>query len=157
VLSDSIQAYIGVIQQTELLRLNINNEQVLGRQLQATNERFRVGEITRTGVGQAEAGLPGRVPAHPGGGQPPDRAGHLRAHDRGAPARLTNPQPLQVPVRSAQTRSGWRRRTTPSWWPRCSRPQPRATAWTCSSRPSAAGLGNAQAFARIIKASPTSG
>ena len=43
----------------QLLQLNINNEQVLARQLQATNDRFRVGEITRTDVAQAEAALAG--------------------------------------------------------------------------------------------------
>ena len=41
------------------MQLNINNEQVLARQLQATNDRFRVGEITRTDVAQAEAALAG--------------------------------------------------------------------------------------------------
>ena len=103
VLSDSIQAYIGVIQQTELLRLNINNEQVLGRQLQATNERFRVGEITRTDVAQAESRLAGAR------GQRTQAEGNLQiaraTFERTIgepPRRLTNPQPLQVPVRSAQ-------------------------------------------------------
>ena len=103
VLSDAIQAYIGVIQQTELLRLNINNEQVLGRQLQATNERFRVGEITRTDVAQAESRLAGAR------GQRTQAEGNLQisraTFERTigeSPRRLTNPQPLQLPVRSAQ-------------------------------------------------------
>jgi outer membrane protein len=52
-----ITAYVGVIQAQQLLALNINNEQVLAKQLQATNDRFRVGEITRTDVAQAEAAL----------------------------------------------------------------------------------------------------
>jgi len=39
-----------------LLIINsINNEQVLRRQLEATQDRFRVGEVTRTDVSQAEA------------------------------------------------------------------------------------------------------
>ena len=50
---------VGVIQAQQLLALNINNEQVLAKQLQATNDRFRVGEITRTDVAQAEAALAG--------------------------------------------------------------------------------------------------
>ena len=57
--TDTINAYVGVIQAQQLLTLNINNERLLARQLQATNDRFRVGEITRTDVAQAEAALAG--------------------------------------------------------------------------------------------------
>src|SRR5262249_24076184 len=39
------------------VQLNINNEQVLRRQLEATNDQFRVGEVTRTDVAQAESRL----------------------------------------------------------------------------------------------------
>ena len=56
---NAVNAYVGVIQATQVLALNINNEQVLNRQLQATRERFRVGEITRTDVAQAEAAFAG--------------------------------------------------------------------------------------------------
>jgi TolC family type I secretion outer membrane protein len=41
----------------DVLRLNINNEKVLARQLEATNDRFEVGELTRTDVAQSEARL----------------------------------------------------------------------------------------------------
>ena len=102
VLGDAISAYIGVIQNGELLRLNINNEQVLARQLQATNERFRVGEITRTDVAQAESRLAGartsRTQAE--GTLQIARATFERVVGE-APRRLTNPQPLQTPVRSS--------------------------------------------------------
>lgn len=57
--TQTISAYVGVIQARQILALNINNEQVLAKQLQATNDRFRVGEITRTDVAQAEAALAG--------------------------------------------------------------------------------------------------
>jgi outer membrane protein TolC len=57
VLLDGVRAYVSVVQNQEEVRLNENNVQVLVRQLQATNERFRVGEITRTDVAQAEARL----------------------------------------------------------------------------------------------------
>ncbi|HEY4171853.1 MAG TPA: TolC family outer membrane protein [Rhodopila sp.] len=57
--TNAISAYVGVIQAKELLELQVNNEQVLAKQLQATNDRFRVGEITRTDVAQAEAALEG--------------------------------------------------------------------------------------------------
>lgn len=57
VLSDTVAAYVAVIRDQETLRLNVNNVQVLQRQLDATNERFRVGEITRTDVAQSQARL----------------------------------------------------------------------------------------------------
>ena len=53
----AVNAYVGVIQAQDVLALSINNEQVLRQQLQATNDRFRVGEMTRTDVAQAEAAL----------------------------------------------------------------------------------------------------
>ncbi|WP_421990366.1 TolC family outer membrane protein [Roseococcus sp.] len=102
VLGDAVSAYIGMIQNAELLRLNINNEQVLVRQLQATNERFRVGEITRTDVAQAESRLAGARAARTQseGTLQIARATFERVIGA-APQRLTNPQPLAVPVRSA--------------------------------------------------------
>jgi outer membrane protein len=57
--TNAVNAYVGVIQAKETLDLNINHEAVLAKQLQATNDRFRVGEITRTDVAQAEAALSG--------------------------------------------------------------------------------------------------
>lgn len=57
VLLDAITAYVNVIQNQEVLRLAENNVRVLMRQLQAARDRFRVGEITRTDVAQAEARL----------------------------------------------------------------------------------------------------
>ena len=61
VFSDTVSAYVGVIQANQLLQLNISNEQVLREQLRAANDRFRVGEITRTDVAQAEAALAGAI------------------------------------------------------------------------------------------------
>jgi len=40
-----------------VLDLNINNVQVLRRQLEAVNDQFRVGQVTRTDVAQAESRL----------------------------------------------------------------------------------------------------
>ncbi len=50
-------AYMNVVRDQSVLDLNAANEQVLRRQLQATEDRFRVGDITRTDVAQAEARL----------------------------------------------------------------------------------------------------
>ena len=81
--SNTVNAYVGVIQAQQLLALNVNNEQVLAKQLQATNDRFRVGEITRTDVAQAEAALAGATRgARDRGRQPADRPRHLSAGGR---------------------------------------------------------------------------
>ncbi len=47
--------YMNVVRDQAALELNINNEEVLRRQLEAVRDRFRVGEVTRTDVAQAEA------------------------------------------------------------------------------------------------------
>ncbi|WP_149537453.1 TolC family outer membrane protein [Siccirubricoccus phaeus] len=103
VMQDTVTAYVGVIRDQELLRLNINNEQVLSEQLRATNERFRVGEITRTDVAQAESRLAGarssRSQAE--GNLQISRATFQRLVGA-MPQRLTAPQPLRQPVSTAQ-------------------------------------------------------
>lgn len=57
VLLAAVTAYMDVLRDEAVLELRRNNEQVLRRQLEATRDRFRVGEITRTDVAQAEARL----------------------------------------------------------------------------------------------------
>lgn len=52
---DGVQAYMNAYRDEAVLQLNINNERVLNRQLEATRDRFNVGEVTRTDVSQAEA------------------------------------------------------------------------------------------------------
>jgi outer membrane protein len=102
VLLDTVTAYVNVIRDQEELRLNTNNEQVLMRQLQATNERFRVGEITRTDVAQAESRLAGARAARADaeGRLQTSRATFTRVVGE-PPQRLTPPQPLRVPVNSS--------------------------------------------------------
>jgi TolC family type I secretion outer membrane protein len=51
------QAFFDVYRDQTLVEVNKNNEQVLKRQLDATRDRFRVGEVTRTDVAQAESSL----------------------------------------------------------------------------------------------------
>ncbi len=95
-----ISAYVGVIQDQQLLDLQINNEQVLAKQLQATNDRFRVGEITRTDVAQAEAALEGakatRETAE--GTLQTARATYVQIVGLMPPPDLVQPQPLNLPV-----------------------------------------------------------
>lgn len=103
VMSDTVSSYVNVIRDQELLRLNINNEQVLTEQLRATNERFRVGEITRTDVAQAESRLAGARSnrAQAEGNLQISRSIFQRLVGL-APQNLVAPQPLRPPVRSAQ-------------------------------------------------------
>ncbi|MGB0683628.1 MAG: TolC family outer membrane protein [Magnetovibrionaceae bacterium] len=57
VMLEAITAYLNVFRDQATLELNQSNERVLQRQLEATQDRFAVGEITRTDVHQAEARL----------------------------------------------------------------------------------------------------
>ncbi|MBK1668335.1 hypothetical protein CKO28_09845 [Rhodovibrio sodomensis] len=57
ILFRAAQAYMNVWRDQAVLRLNDNNVEVLRRQLQATRDRFEVGEVTRTDVAQAESRL----------------------------------------------------------------------------------------------------
>lgn len=59
VLLDAVTAYMNVLRDVAVVELNQNNIQVLERQLQASRDRFRVGEVTRTDVAQSEARLEG--------------------------------------------------------------------------------------------------
>jgi TolC family type I secretion outer membrane protein len=57
VMRDAIIAFMDVVRDEAVLDLSVNNEQVLRKQLEATIDRFEVGEVTRTDVSQAEARL----------------------------------------------------------------------------------------------------
>jgi len=50
-------SYMDVLRDEAVVELNENNVRVLERQLQATQDRFSVGEVTRTDVAQAESRL----------------------------------------------------------------------------------------------------
>lgn len=63
VLLDAVTAYMAVVRDTAVLELNRNNEKVLEAQLQATEARFEVGELTRTDVAQAQSRLQGAIAA----------------------------------------------------------------------------------------------
>ncbi|WP_424136448.1 TolC family outer membrane protein [Roseomonas chloroacetimidivorans] len=103
VLQDTVAAYVNTIRYQEEVRLNLNNAQVLQRQLEATNERFRVGEITRTDVAQAESRLAGaRASRTESEGQLQNARATFQRVVGTAPGRLTAPQPLAPAVRNGQ-------------------------------------------------------
>lgn len=55
VLLQGVVAYVNVLREEATLELQLNNLTRLQKQLEATRDRFRVGEVTRTDVAQAEA------------------------------------------------------------------------------------------------------
>jgi outer membrane protein len=57
VLFDAVTAYMNVLRDEEFVRLGENDVRVLTEQLDATRNRFEVGEVTRTDVSQTEARL----------------------------------------------------------------------------------------------------
>ena len=56
-LFDSASAYMNVLRDTAILDLQRNNVEVIDEQLRQTNDRFNVGEVTRTDVAQAQSRL----------------------------------------------------------------------------------------------------
>jgi outer membrane protein len=63
VLLEAVTAYMDVVRDQAIVRLRENNVTVLTRELKATQDRFNVGEVTRTDVAQATARRAGSVSA----------------------------------------------------------------------------------------------
>jgi TolC family type I secretion outer membrane protein len=90
-------AYLDVVRDQALLEVDRNNVNVLREQLEATQDRFRVGEVTRTDVAQAESSLAqaqGTLVAQQGTLEI-SRAEYVRAVGR-PPGRLTLPRERPV-------------------------------------------------------------
>jgi outer membrane protein len=102
VFTDTINAYVTFIEDQELLGLDRQNEQVLGDELRAINDRFRVGELTRTDVAQAEAALAQAIATRQTaeGNLETARATFVRTVGVLPPRDLADPQPLKLPVTS---------------------------------------------------------
>jgi len=99
VLLSAITAYMDVVRDKAVVELRINNVQFLQRELEATRDRFEVGEVTRTDVSQAVARLSNaeaeRVRAE--GDLSISRAAYVRAVGQ-APANLEAPgSGIEVP------------------------------------------------------------
>ncbi|NPD67425.1 TolC family outer membrane protein [Lichenicola cladoniae] len=104
VFGNVVNAYVGVIEDQQLLQLQINNEKVLEEQLRATNDRFRVGEITRTDVAQAEAALASARAARQQaeGTLQTAQATYTQQVGNAPPPNLIPPQPLMLPVKDQE-------------------------------------------------------
>ena len=104
VLLDAVTVYTNLLAAEAVLDFAIQNENRLLRQLQATRDRFEVGEVTRTDVAQAEARLSGatadRVRAE--GELTAAKADYRRVINQ-EPGRLVVPDPLRaLPASEAQ-------------------------------------------------------
>jgi outer membrane protein len=104
VFSDTVNAYVTYVEDKQLLDLNRANEQVLGDELRAINDRFKVGELTRTDVAQAEAALAQAIATRQTaeGNLETARATFVREVGVLPPPDLADPQPLKLPVSSEQ-------------------------------------------------------
>ena len=71
VFTEAVAAYMDVIRDRSIVELNANNVRVLDTNLEATRDRFEIGDLTRTDVAQSEA----RLPAWPRAAWPRRRAG----------------------------------------------------------------------------------
>lgn len=99
-----VQAYVGVIQAQQTLQININNEKILAEQVRATQQRFNLGEITRTDTAQAEAALAAaRAQRQLADGNLRDaEATYTQVVGIAPPPNLKPPQPLVLPVKTEQ-------------------------------------------------------
>jgi outer membrane protein len=102
VFGDTVNAYVTYIEDKQLLALDRENEQVLGDELRAINDRFHVGELTRTDVAQAEAALAQAIATRQTaeGNLQTAAATFVRQVGVQPPNDLTDPQPLKLPVKS---------------------------------------------------------
>ena len=102
VFTDTINAYVGVIEDRQLLKLDQANEQVLGDELKAINDRFKVGELTRTDVAQAEAALAQAIATRQTAEGTLEIANATFVREVGVqpPDDLADPQPLKLPVKT---------------------------------------------------------
>ncbi len=101
--SNVINAFVNVIANRQVLALDVNNEQVLSKQLQATRDRFRVGEITQTDVAQAEAALAGATATRQTAeGNLQTARSQFLQYVGELPGDLLPPQPIQLPVRTLE-------------------------------------------------------
>ncbi|MXV44435.1 TolC family outer membrane protein [Saccharibacter sp. 17.LH.SD] len=101
VLLSVANAYIGVVEDEQLLQISINNERVLRQQLDTANRRFRLGELSRTDVAQAQGALASasaqRQQAE--GTLQSAQATYMQQVGIAAPPNLVPPQPLDLPVK----------------------------------------------------------
>jgi outer membrane protein len=97
VLLDAVTVYTNLLAAEAVLDFAIQNENRLRRQLQATQDRFDVGEVTRTDVAQAEASLSGAIASRvlAEGELAAAKADYRRVINQ-EPGRLVVPEPMRA-------------------------------------------------------------
>jgi outer membrane protein len=95
VFTQATAAYMDVIRDRAIVELNTNNVKVLGTNLQATQDRFQIGDLTRTDVAQSEARLQlGRSQLATAQGRLASSEATYRQIIGRAPGQLAPPPPL---------------------------------------------------------------
>src|SRR5437868_13820465 len=95
VFTQAVAAYMDVIRDRAIVELNHNNVKVLETNLQATQDRFQIGDVTRTDVAQSEARLQlGRSQLAVSQGQLLSSEANYRAVVGHPPGTLAPPPPL---------------------------------------------------------------
>lgn len=95
VFTQAVTAYMDVIRDRSVVELNQNNVKVLETNLQATQDRFQIGDLTRTDVAQSEARLQlGRSQLAFAQGQLTGSEATYRQVVGHAPGQLAPPPPL---------------------------------------------------------------
>ena len=95
VFTQAVTAYMDVIRDRSVVELNQNNVKVLETNLQATQDRFQIGDLTRTDVAQSEARLQlGRSQLAVAQGQLTASEATYRQVIGHAPGNLAPPPPL---------------------------------------------------------------
>ena len=95
VFTQAVAAYMDVIRDRAIVELNQNNVRVLQTNLEATRDRFEIGDVTRTDVAQSEARLQlGRSQLATSEGRLISSEANYRAIIGHAPGQLAPPPPL---------------------------------------------------------------
>lgn len=95
VFTNAVSAYMDVIRDRAIVELNQNNVKVLETNLEATQDRFQIGDVTRTDVAQSEARLQlGRSQLAVAQGRLVGSEANYRAVIGHAPGTLAPPPPL---------------------------------------------------------------
>src|SRR5438874_1815023 len=95
VFTQAVAAYMNVIRDRAVVELNQNNVKVLETNLEATRDRFQIGDLTRTDVAQSEARLQlGRSQLATAQGQLTASEATYRQQIGHAPGQLAPPPPL---------------------------------------------------------------
>jgi outer membrane protein len=95
VFTNAVSAYMNVIRDRAVVELNQNNVKVLETNLEATRDRFQIGDLTRTDVAQSEARLQlGRAQLATAQGQLTASEATYRQQIGHPPGQLAPPPPL---------------------------------------------------------------